>query len=528
MKRCILLLLLAAGCLLGQPNTPSVVASPDIMRVRTDPTVCAPGAPFRYNTINGKLFGGTVGSTACTQIGGTGTIAASTANNVAFYTGATAIGGDPTLTWNNTTKQLGVGLAVPSGGATLQIDRANDGGVLLRLGNLNTNEFDFSRISATGALSIQGGQVGNNNIGLAPISGNVGIGTATPGVLLDVAGAARSQSLTVSNNTLQIVLGTTNTTTVTMAALTASRTFTLPDANSNSVQPLTCAAGNAVTAISAAGVLTCAASGTPGGADTNVQFNNAGAFGGSANLTWGNAAGLLTVKYAASNTLISTPVLKLDNPVLTNAATSMQFFTNAGASLHGTIGADFGANLFVIGTDLSTLQFTGANGTGIAAFGFNMNTTGDISSRGPVFYISGTAAFNSVAINSTGQNNAELQVSSTAARDIIRAVSGGVKKWALDSAGRPTTVTNASTTVTVCGTAPAILGNDYAGKVTTGSTATTSCLVTFASAFANAPYCTASNNSAVAAIQPVTTTTTMTLNYASATSIQISYTCTGG
>lgn len=30
-------------------------------------------------------------------------------------------------------------------------------------------------------------------------------------------------------------------------------------------------------------------SGTPGGADTNIQFNNSGAFGGSGNLTWNNS-----------------------------------------------------------------------------------------------------------------------------------------------------------------------------------------------------------------------------------------------
>lgn len=35
--------------------------------------------------------------------------------------------------------------------------------------------------------------------------------------------------------------------------------------------------------------------GTPGGADTNVQFNNAGAFGGNGNFTWNNATQLLSV-----------------------------------------------------------------------------------------------------------------------------------------------------------------------------------------------------------------------------------------
>ncbi|MGZ3809642.1 MAG: tail fiber domain-containing protein, partial [Bacteriovorax sp.] len=45
---------------------------------------------------------------------------------------------------------------------------------------------DFSRNALTGALSIQGTQVGSNNIALAPTSGSVGIGTTTPSAKLNV------------------------------------------------------------------------------------------------------------------------------------------------------------------------------------------------------------------------------------------------------------------------------------------------------------------------------------------------------
>jgi hypothetical protein len=75
---------------------------------------------------------------------------------------------------------VGIGNTDPNG--TLDISRANDSGVILRLGSLGspTSNFDFSRSSVTGALSIQGNQAGFNNISLAPTSGNVGIGTAAP------------------------------------------------------------------------------------------------------------------------------------------------------------------------------------------------------------------------------------------------------------------------------------------------------------------------------------------------------------
>ena len=74
--------------------------------------------------------------------------------------------------------------------------RANDGGVILRIGNVGVPSdtyFDFVRSSTTGALSIQGNQTGNNNIILAPTSGNVLIGTTTdPGAKLHVNGDIRT------------------------------------------------------------------------------------------------------------------------------------------------------------------------------------------------------------------------------------------------------------------------------------------------------------------------------------------------
>jgi 6-phosphogluconolactonase (cycloisomerase 2 family) len=68
-------------------------------------------------------------------------------------------------------------------------------------------------------------------------------------------GAITTPALNVTNNTNQIVLGTTNTTTVTQATLTGSRTFTLPDANSNSVVPSSAPSHQFATSVSNAGVV---------------------------------------------------------------------------------------------------------------------------------------------------------------------------------------------------------------------------------------------------------------------------------
>lgn len=43
--------------------------------------------------------------------------------------------------------------------------------------------------------------------------------------------------------------------------------------------------------------------GSPGGADTNIQYNNSSSFGGSANFTWNDASSVLTVSNGGTSTL---------------------------------------------------------------------------------------------------------------------------------------------------------------------------------------------------------------------------------
>lgn len=79
--------------------------------------------------------------------------------------------------------------------------------------------------------------------------------TGSAWAAVNSGGSGTFTTIALSADTNQIVLGTTNTTTITQAALSGNRTFTLPNANSNPVQPDTGAANNFLTAIAATGVI---------------------------------------------------------------------------------------------------------------------------------------------------------------------------------------------------------------------------------------------------------------------------------
>lgn len=87
-------------------------------------------------------------------------------------------------------------------------------------------------------------------------------------------------------------------------------------------------------------------------------------------------------------------------------------------------------------------------------------------------------------------------------------------------------VTN--TTANSCGTSPAtIAGNDNAGKVTVGATAGTSCTVTFATAFSNAPSCSVTNETTANLSRATSTTTTVILAGTFAAGDSLAYVCLG-
>lgn len=135
-------------------------------------------ATFYYDTFNAG------------EIGTTGSdLYALATNNLIFYAS-----GDIRMQIKGSNVLIG---SSTDDGPRLKVLRPNDSGSIIRIGNSDSTYFDFSRNQTNGALSIQGNQIGFNNICLAPSGGNVGIGTASP-------------NLTAANRTVLDINGTSN------------------------------------------------------------------------------------------------------------------------------------------------------------------------------------------------------------------------------------------------------------------------------------------------------------------------------
>ena len=93
----------------------------------------------------------------------------------------------------------------------------------------------------------------------------------------------------------------------------------------------------------------------------------------------------------------------------------------------------------------------------------------------------------------------------------------------LTPSGRPAPVLSACS----AGTGGSFAGTDFSGTFTQGNTGSTSCVVTFGTAFVTAPNCTVTwNTGPLAAMSWTTSTTALTITQTSTTTSKISYICT--
>lgn len=130
-------------------------------------------------------------------------------------------------------------------------------------------------------------QLGANTLNY--FNGKVGLGTNAPGEML---------SLGLTGTTLGVMSfagSTSGKVIVQPAAAAGTWTLTLPTTAGTSNQVLT-TDGSGVTS------WTTASSGTPAGSNTQIQYNNSGAFGANANFTWDNTNTILKIGSPAAGT----------------------------------------------------------------------------------------------------------------------------------------------------------------------------------------------------------------------------------
>src|SRR5581483_1008488 len=185
----------------------------------------APAANRQYNLVDAGGNANIILSLGTQTIGGaktfTSTINTPAVNNTSgTLTLQTTTSGDVTI--NPASGQVNVPSTINKASGTLTIQTSSAGDISLSpsTGNLNVP----TTVRRTGAMTIT--TLTSGDITLTAASGTVNINASTATKL--------SGTLSVAATTNQIVLGTTNTTTITSPAPAASRTYTIPDTAANS------------------------------------------------------------------------------------------------------------------------------------------------------------------------------------------------------------------------------------------------------------------------------------------------------
>ena len=267
-------------------------------------------------------------------------------------------------------------------------------------------------VGSAGAFVVNGGALGTpssgtltNATGLPISTGVSGLGTgvatflATPtsanlaSAVTDETGSGPLVFATSPTFTSQVTLGTASSTRGTLVlSNTSANTVTLQSSNSTAAAytltfPAAAPVNGYYLQTDTNGVLSWAAGGgggggSPGGSNTQIQFNNAGAFGGDAAFTFTNGGSTATMSLGVAST--TSGVAKLYNSASANAVTIAS--GNNASAWTLTLPTSGGTNNYALLTDGSGNTSWGAVATGT----INTGTVGQITYYSGTNTLSGT------------------------------------------------------------------------------------------------------------------------------------------
>lgn len=250
------------------------------------------------------------------------------------------------------------------------------------VGNLGWLNVQTGILGSNGNITFNGSILGNGSYSNISITGNLDAGNYVQAERLigSISTASQPNITSVGNLTSLTVVGNSNLGNVSNITITGG---------TNGYVLSTDGAGNLSWIAQSGG----GGNGTPGGSNTQVQFNNAGSFGGSPKFTWNDVSDQLTV---TGNMTVTNNVTSL-NLVATNANVST--LTSTGNITAGNVsGGNLVSANFLSGT-LTTASQLNINYLGNIGW-LNVNTAlpnanGNITFNGS---INGTGAASNITI----------------------------------------------------------------------------------------------------------------------------------
>lgn len=276
---------------------------------------------------SGNVVGGNV--TTAGLISATGNVTGGNLISAALVQGVTVSASGNVIGGNVTTVGLISSTGNVTGGNILTA------GLVSATGNVSGGNLNVTgNIVDTGALSIITGA--NGNIALAPngtgivtasgafsASGNVTGGNILTGGLISATGNVTGNYILGNGSQLTgIVSGGTTTFSNTAPASPAIGDIWIQADTAVQYVYFSDGTSNQWAEMEASQSFSTAGSGTPGGADTQIQFNNSGSFGASANLTFNNATNTLSTATISATGNITGNVFIGNGSQLTGVAMS--------------------------------------------------------------------------------------------------------------------------------------------------------------------------------------------------------------